>query len=116
MEVVRTAELLGLLAALEQPNTAAELARRLALPERTLSLTLDVLRAVGYVERLGAMFEQAERQPADLAMSALQMAVRHRQPLRGMIHHSDRGVQYASREYRAFLRRHGIERSMRRKG
>ncbi len=52
----------------------------------------------------------------DLAVSALQMAVRHRRPPRGMIHHSDRGVQYASREYRAFLRRHGIECSMSRKG
>ena len=52
----------------------------------------------------------------DLAVSALQIAVRHRRPPRGMIHHSDRGVQYASREYRAFLRRHGIEGSMSRKG
>jgi putative transposase len=52
----------------------------------------------------------------DLAISALQMAVRHRRPTRGMIHHSDRGVQYASREYREFLERHGIECSMSRKG
>jgi cyclopropane fatty-acyl-phospholipid synthase-like methyltransferase len=59
--VVRTSERLGLLAALEQPTTAAELARRLALPERALSLTLDVLVAVGYVERLGAIY----RRPAD---------------------------------------------------
>ena len=53
---------------------------------------------------------------AELAVSALQIAVRHRRPPRGMIHHSDRGVQYASRDYRAFLRRHGIECSMSRKG
>ena len=52
----------------------------------------------------------------DLAISALQMAVRHRRPPRGMIHHSDRGVQYASREYREFLRRYGIECSMSGKG
>jgi len=52
----------------------------------------------------------------DLAISALQMAVRHRRPPRGMIHHSDRGVQYASREYREFLQRHGIQCSMSRKG
>lgn len=52
----------------------------------------------------------------DLAISALQMAVRHRRPPRGMIHHSDRGVQYASGEYREFLQRHGIECSMSRKG
>ncbi len=53
---------------------------------------------------------------AELAVSALQIAVRHRRPPRGMIHHSDRGVQYASRDYRAFLRRHGIKCSMSRKG
>lgn len=52
----------------------------------------------------------------DLAMEALQMAVRHRQPPRGIIHHSDRGTQYASRRYRTFLRRHGIASSMSRRG
>lgn len=52
----------------------------------------------------------------ELATSALQMAVRHRRPPRGMIHHSDRGVQYASQEYREFLERHGIKCSMSRKG
>lgn len=52
----------------------------------------------------------------DLALSALRTAVRYRRPNRGLIHHSDRGVQYASREYREFLHRHGIEPSMSRKG
>ena len=52
----------------------------------------------------------------DLALAALQMAVRDRQPPRGIVHHSDRGSQYSSREYRRFLKRHGIECSMSRKG
>ena len=34
-----------------------------------------------------------------LVMQALTMALCHRQPLAGMIFHSDRGVQYASGEY-----------------
>jgi transposase InsO family protein len=37
------------------------------------------------------MMKQALR--ADLASDALLMAIRHRQPPRGLIHHSDRGVQ-----------------------
>lgn len=52
----------------------------------------------------------------DLALEALQRALRTRQPPRGLIHHSDRGVQYASAEYRAWLKRHGIIASMSRKG
>ena len=34
----------------------------------------------------------------------------------GLIHHSDRGVQYASNEFRALLKNYGIECSMSRKG
>ena len=34
-----------------------------------------------------------------LALAALRMALECRRPPRGFIHHSDRGVQYASREY-----------------
>lgn len=49
---------------------------------------------------------------SSLVVSALQMALRHRQPKPGLIHHSDRGVQYASAEHRAALQRAGIEASM----
>lgn len=44
------------------------------------------------------------------------MAIRRRQPPRGLIHHSDRGVQYASGPYQAILARHGLRCSMSRKG
>jgi transposase InsO family protein len=47
-----------------------------------------------------------------LVLSALQMALRHRQPKAGLLHHSDRGVQYASAEHRAALKLAGIEPSM----
>jgi transposase InsO family protein len=47
-----------------------------------------------------------------LVLSALQMALRHRQPKAGLIHHSDRGVQYASAEHRAALKAASIEASM----
>ncbi len=53
---------------------------------------------------------------ASLAGRALTMAIQHRRPGQGLIHHSDRGVQYASGEYRAQLQAAGMEASMSRKG
>ena len=54
---------------------------------------------------------------AALAVAALQMAVIARRPQPGqLIHHSDRGVQYACTEYRALLAAHGIQPSMSRIG
>ncbi len=47
-----------------------------------------------------------------LALAALEMALRHRQPPQGLIHHSDRGVQYASAAYRALLAASGLQPSM----
>ena len=51
-----------------------------------------------------------------LTHAALQMAVVRRRPLPGVVHHSDRGVQYAAAEYRACLGMHGMTPSMSRKG
>ena len=54
---------------------------------------------------------------ANLATAALQMAIGTRRPTPGkLIHHSDRGVQYACREYTSLLGAHGIEPSMSRIG
>ena len=43
-----------------------------------------------------------------LALNALNMALGHRQPGWGLIHHSDRGAQYLSDDYQALLKQHGI--------
>jgi putative transposase len=53
---------------------------------------------------------------AGLAVDALQMAFRQRGPVKGLTHHSDRGVQYASREYTDLLKEHGVQISMSRSG
>jgi putative transposase len=54
---------------------------------------------------------------ADLATAALQMAIAARRPAPGsLIHHSDRGTQYACREYTVLLEAHGIQPSMSRVG
>jgi transposase InsO family protein len=53
---------------------------------------------------------------AELALSALRMALRQRQPAPGLVHHSDRGVQYASHDYTDLLKKYEIRISMSRKG
>jgi transposase InsO family protein len=54
---------------------------------------------------------------ASLAIAALSMALAERRPAYGsLIHHSDRGVQYACNDYTAVLDRHGIQASMSRVG
>ena len=51
-----------------------------------------------------------------LTLGALRMAVERRNPKPGCIHHSDRGVQYACKEYINFLKEKGFKISMSRKG
>lgn len=53
---------------------------------------------------------------AELALSALRMALVQRKPAPGLVHHSDRGVQYASKSYTDLLKEHGVAISMSRKG
>jgi putative transposase len=47
-----------------------------------------------------------------LATGALEIAIETRKPLPGLVHHSDRGIQYASGEYVAILQKHGMVPSM----
>jgi putative transposase len=75
-----------------------------------LAVVLDAYsrRVIGWA--LGRTLE------AGLAVSALSMALRQRRPAPGLVHHSDRGVQYASYEYTDLLKQHGAQISMSRKG
>lgn len=52
----------------------------------------------------------------ELVLSALKMAYKHQKPGKGVVHHSDRGVQYASLEYQALLKKYDMVGSMSRKG
>lgn len=52
------------------------------------------------------------RMTDSLVIDALQKAIALRQPPPGLVHHSDRGGQYASRDYRAILRRADCRQSM----
>jgi putative transposase len=75
-----------------------------------LAVVLDLYsrRIVGW-----AMSDRLERQ---LVINALQMALLARRPSSGLLHHSDRGSQYASQEYQALLTKHQLRCSMSRAG
>jgi transposase InsO family protein len=57
-------------------------------------------------------WSMAEHMRTNLVSDALGMALARRSPGEGLLHHSDRGVQYASEDYRHLLQSHGIECSM----
>lgn len=58
----------------------------------------------------------ADHLRAELVCQALEMAVTHRDPLQELLHHSDRGVQYACEDYQQLLSVHGLLPSMSRTG
>lgn len=71
-----------------------------------LALLMDLCsrRIVGW--------EYANAMDEELVLGALQRAIRERQPPPALIHHTDRGGQYAGTRYRAVLRRSGMQQSM----
>ena len=83
---------------------------RLELEFVYLAVILDAFsrRVIGWA--LDRMLE------APLTLQALRMALGQRRPVPGLVHHSDRGVQYASRDYTQLLQDHGVQISMSRKG
>lgn len=58
----------------------------------------------------------ADHMQTDLVSDALKMAIEQRRPNESLLHHTDRGVQYASDEYQQLLSRYGIRGSMSGKG
>jgi putative transposase len=61
-------------------------------------------------------WSMSSRMKAQLVCDALIMAIWQRRPGAGLIHHSDRGSQYASKAFRKLLKKNGIKGSMSRKG
>jgi putative transposase len=60
-------------------------------------------------------WSMADHLRTELCLDALQMAIKQRTNIKGLVCHSDRGVQYASDRYRETLKSHGIECSMSRR-
>lgn len=75
-----------------------------------LAVVLDLFsrKAVGWAMR--------DHMRTELPLAALTMAVQRQKPGAGLLHHSDRGSQYASDDYRKALKNHGMIQSMSRKG
>ena len=61
-------------------------------------------------------WSMSSRMNAQLVCDALTMALWQRKPKAGLIHHSDRGSQYASRQFRQLLAQYKVTGSMSRKG
>ncbi|SNV32238.1 transposase [Legionella spiritensis] len=61
-------------------------------------------------------WNMSSRMKADTVCDALTMAIWQRKPKAGLIVHSDRGSQYASKQYRDLLNQHGLVGSMSKKG
>lgn len=74
-----------------------------------LAVILDLFtrKVVGWAMR--------EHMRAELTMAALTMAIQRRRPGPGLVHHSDRGSQYAAGDYRKILQAAAITQSMSRK-
>jgi len=75
-----------------------------------LAVTMDLFsrKIVGW--------SMAPTMHAKIVIDALTMAIEQRRPDEGLIHHSDRGTQYASEAFRNALADHGVVASMSRKG
>ncbi len=75
-----------------------------------LAVVLDLFsrRVIGWAT--------ADHMRSELVSQALEMALKQRRPAGPLLHHSDRGVQYASGDYQRLLASHGLEVSMSRTG
>lgn len=78
-----------------------------------------LLNRFGYLSILMDLYSRkivgwsyAESMTEKLVMESLRFAIKHRSIIQPLIHHSDRGGQYAAKAYRAILRRAAIQQSM----
>ncbi len=93
--------------------------------EKWLSDITYIPTAEGWLYLAGVMdlysrkivgWAMAKRMTSDLVCTAFKMAVTQRQPQPGLLHHSDRGSQYAGKPYQKLLKQYQCQISMSRKG
>ena len=82
----------------------------------TLEGWLYIAAVVDLYSRRVVGWAAAEHMRSELISDALRMAVFRRDPVAGLMHHSDRGSQYVGSDYQSLLKKWGIEVSMSRKG
>ena len=99
--------------AVKEPNTAY-VADITYIPTREGWLYLAVV--IDLFSRAVVGWSMASRMKAKLVNDAMLMAIWNRNPVKGLIFHSDRGSQYASKSFGKILTTHGVVPSMSRKG
>ena len=112
----------------ETPSAPNVLARSFSAPapDRTWAADITIVRTgegwlhlavvLDLFSRKVVGWATSDRVQQAIALEALAMAIRRRRPEPGLVHHSDRGGQYASAAYQALLDRHGLVSSMSRPG
>lgn len=78
--------------------------------------TLFLAVVIDLYSRQVVGWSMANKQDRYLVKDALLMAIEAREPKPGLIHHTDRGIQYTCSEYQALLGMHGMVPSLSRKG
>jgi len=81
----------------------------------TLEGWLYVAAVMDLFSRRVVGWAMADHLRGSLVQDALKMALGRRQPTSGLLHHSDRGIQYASHDYQQLLKAAGMVSSMSRK-
>jgi transposase InsO family protein len=112
----------------QQPIAANVLDRQFDAPLPNLKWAVDItyvptdqgwLYLAGVIDlcsRKIVGWSMADHMETSLVSDALKMAIARRNPGEGLLHHSDRGVQYASEDYMHLLQSHGMQISMSGKG
>ena len=77
---------------------------------------LYLLVVLDLYSRRVIVWGMGSRRTQGLATAALTMALEHRRPTSGVLHHTNRGAQYAATLYREMLAGHGLTASMSRRG
>jgi putative transposase len=77
---------------------------------------LYLAAVIDLCSRMIVGWAMADHLRAELCLDALSMAIQNRRPGPGLLHHSDRGVQYACQAYRSFVDRQQMQVSMSRTG
>lgn len=101
------------------------LAKRQAPPERVNEVWVADMTYIGthqgwlYMAAIMDLYSRrivgwalSTRQDSELVTGALRMAITHRRPKAGLLHHSDQGGQYTSKRYRRSLKANGMKASM----
>ena len=100
----------------QRAQANADLLPLISQAHRESRQTYGSPRITHWLHQHGQPWAMGDSLHTALPLAALDMALTHRRPHGGLRHHSDQGVQYASRNYRQRLNEAGVIPSMSRRG